>query len=151
MSDADIDRLRRGGHDPVKIYAAYAAAAAHKGQPTVILAQTKKGYGMGSWGQGKMTTHQQKKLDDEALMAFRDRFALPLTDAQVESLALLQAGRRYAGDEVPAGPAHARSAATCRRGRASRRSCPRRRSRHSPRASRARTIASSRPPWSSSR
>jgi pyruvate dehydrogenase E1 component len=86
MTDADIDRLRRGGHDPVKIYAAYHAAATHKGQPTVILAQTKKGYGMGSWGQGKMTTHQQKKLDVEALKSFRDRFALPLTDAQVEAI-----------------------------------------------------------------
>ncbi|MFO1318925.1 MAG: alpha-ketoglutarate dehydrogenase [Burkholderiales bacterium] len=82
MSDEDIDRLRRGGHDPIKIYAAYHAAVNHKGQPTVILAQTKKGFGMGHWGQGKMTTHQQKKLDDEALLAFRDRFALPLTDEQ---------------------------------------------------------------------
>src|SRR2546422_3229855 len=78
MSDADIDRLRRGGHDPVKIYAAYRAAAEHAGQPTVILAKTKKGYGMGLWGQGKMGTHQQKKLDDAALKEFRDRFALPL-------------------------------------------------------------------------
>lgn len=86
MSDEDIDRLRRGGHDPVKIYAAYHAAVHHRGQPTVILAQTKKGYGMGHWGQGKMTTHQQKKLDDEALLAFRDRFALPLTDQQVTQL-----------------------------------------------------------------
>jgi pyruvate dehydrogenase E1 component len=86
MSDADIDRLRRGGHDPVKIYAAYHAAMHHKGQPTVILAQTKKGYGMGHWGQGKMTTHQQKKLDDEALMAFRDRFSLPLSDEQVTKI-----------------------------------------------------------------
>jgi len=86
MSDADIDRLRRGGHDPVKIYAAYRAAADHKGQPTVILAKTKKGYGMGHWGQGKMGTHQQKKLDDEALRAFRDRFALPLSDGDVEQV-----------------------------------------------------------------
>ena len=86
MSDEDIDRLRRGGHDPLKIYAAYHAAVNHKGQPTVILAQTKKGYGMGHWGQGKMTTHQQKKLDDEALLAFRDRFSLPLSDAQVTQL-----------------------------------------------------------------
>ena len=86
MSDDDIDRLRRGGHDPVKIYAAYHAAMNHKGQPTVILAQTKKGYGMGVWGQGKMTTHQQKKLDDEALIAFRDRFSLPLSDEQVTKL-----------------------------------------------------------------
>jgi pyruvate dehydrogenase E1 component len=86
MSDEDIDRLRRGGHDPVKIYAAYHTAARHRGQPTVVLAQTKKGYGMGHWGQGKMTTHQQKKLDDEALKSFRDRFALPLSDEDVEQL-----------------------------------------------------------------
>jgi len=84
LSDADIDRLRRGGHDPVKIYAAYRAAVGHQGQPTVILAKTKKGYGMGHWGQGKMGTHQQKKLDDEALRAFRDRFALPLSDEDLE-------------------------------------------------------------------
>jgi pyruvate dehydrogenase E1 component len=86
MSDDDIDRLRRGGHDPVKIYAAYQAAAHHKGQPTVILAKTKKGYGMGLWGQGKMGTHQQKKPDDEALREFRDRFALPLSDDDVAQL-----------------------------------------------------------------
>ena len=93
MSDADIDRLRRGGHDPVKTYAAYHAASRHKGQPTVILAKTKKGYGMGLSGQGKMGTHQQKKLDDEALRAFRDRFALPLSDDDVAS-ALLPPGAR---------------------------------------------------------
>ena len=86
LSDADIDRLRRGGHDPVKIFAAYHAAVAHQGQPTVILAQTKKGYGMGSGGQGKMTTHQQKKLDDEALLAFRDRFNVPISDEDVTNL-----------------------------------------------------------------
>ena len=86
LTDDDIDRLKRGGHDPVKIYSAYHAAVNHKGQPTVILAQTKKGYGMGTWGQGKMGTHQQKKLDDEALKAFRDRFALPLSDEDVTGL-----------------------------------------------------------------
>jgi pyruvate dehydrogenase E1 component len=86
MSDDDIDRLKRGGHDPVKIHAAYHAAAKHEGRPTVILAQTKKGYGMGLWGQGKMGTHQQKKLDDDALKAFRDRFALPLSDEDVSEL-----------------------------------------------------------------
>jgi pyruvate dehydrogenase E1 component len=86
MSDDDIDRLRRGGHDPVKIHAAYDAAVRHRGQPTVILAQTKKGYGMGHWGQGKMTTHQQKKLDTEALAAFRDRFALALSDDDLEEV-----------------------------------------------------------------
>ena len=86
MSDADIDRLKRGGHDPVKIYAAYHAAVNHKGQPTVILAQTKKGYGMGHGGQGKMGAHQQKKLEDEALLSFRDRFALPLSDDDVTNV-----------------------------------------------------------------
>jgi pyruvate dehydrogenase E1 component len=66
--------LKRGGHDLVKIHAAYAAAAAHRGQPTVILAQTKKGYGMGSAGQGRMTTRSQKKFDETDLIAFRNRF-----------------------------------------------------------------------------
>ncbi|WP_348748367.1 alpha-ketoglutarate dehydrogenase [Pseudomonas rhodesiae] len=86
MSDEQIDRLKRGGHDMVKIYAAYHAARRTKGKPTVILAQTKKGFGMGDAGQGKMTTHQQKKLDRAALIAFRNRFQLPLSDEQVASL-----------------------------------------------------------------
>jgi pyruvate dehydrogenase E1 component len=85
-SDDAIDRLRRGGHDIVKIHAAYHRAARHAGQPTVILAQTKKGFGMGEAGQGRMTTHQQKKLDVQALLAFRDRFALPITDADCAAL-----------------------------------------------------------------
>jgi pyruvate dehydrogenase E1 component len=85
LSDDDIDRLRRGGHDPVKIFSAYWHASRHTGQPTVILAKTKKGYGMGTTGQGRMTTHQHKKLDTQQLAEFRDRFALPLTDAQVEA------------------------------------------------------------------
>ena len=86
LTDEQIDRLRRGGHDMRKIHAAYHAALQHQGRPTVILAQTKKGFGMGKAGQGRMTTHQQKKLDREDLIEFRDRFGLPLTDAQVESL-----------------------------------------------------------------
>jgi pyruvate dehydrogenase E1 component len=86
MTDEQIDRLKRGGHDLVKIYAAYHAAANHQGQPTVILAHTKKGYGMGQAGQGKMTTHSQKKLDDDALIEYRNRFNLPLTDAQATTL-----------------------------------------------------------------
>jgi len=85
LSDDDIDRLRRGGHDPVKIFSAYWHAARHTGQPTVILAKTKKGYGMGTAGQGRMTTHQQKKLDAAELLAFRERFAVPLSDAQCEA------------------------------------------------------------------
>lgn len=86
MTDEQIDRLKRGGHDIVKIHAAYAAAAAYEGQPTVILAQTKKGYGMGSAGQGKMTTHSQKKLEREDLIAFRNHFNLPLSDDEAADL-----------------------------------------------------------------
>ena len=86
MSDDDIDRLKRGGHDFRKLYAAFDAAAKTKGRPTVILAKTKKGYGMGGAGESRMTAHQAKKLDVAALRAFRDRFALPLTDAQAEGL-----------------------------------------------------------------
>ncbi len=86
MSDEQIDRLKRGGHDIVKIHAAYHEATRTEGQPTVILAQTKKGYGMGGSGQGRMTTHQQKKLERDDLIAFRDRFDLPLTDEQAASL-----------------------------------------------------------------
>ena len=86
MSLAEIDALKRGGHDPRKLYAAFAAAAAHRGQPTVILAKTKKGYGMGRAGESRMTAHQEKKLDVDALLEFRDRFNLPLTDTQVTEL-----------------------------------------------------------------
>ncbi|HSV79168.1 MAG TPA: alpha-ketoglutarate dehydrogenase [Ramlibacter sp.] len=92
MTDEQIDRLKRGGHDLVKIHAAYDAAARHRGQPTVILAHTKKGYGMGTAGQGRMTTHSQKKLDETALLEFRNRFNLPLTDDQAKSLAFYKPG-----------------------------------------------------------
>jgi pyruvate dehydrogenase E1 component len=83
MSDEDIWRLNRGGHDAHKVYAAYHAAANHSGQPTVILAKTVKGYGMGPVGEGRMSTHQQKKLDDASIRAFRDRFKIPLADDQL--------------------------------------------------------------------
>jgi pyruvate dehydrogenase E1 component len=85
MSDEDIFRLNRGGHDPHKVYAAYAAAIRHKGQPTVILAKTVKGYGMGEAGEGQNTTHSQKKMDDSALRAFRDRFNIPIPDKDIGS------------------------------------------------------------------
>ncbi len=85
-SDDDIWRLNRGGHDPHKVYAAYHAATTHKGQPTVILAKTIKGYGMGESGEAQNISHQQKKMGTTSLMAFRDRFKLPLTDEQVEKL-----------------------------------------------------------------
>jgi pyruvate dehydrogenase E1 component len=83
MSDDEIWALNRGGLDAQKVYAAYAEASRHAGQPTVILAKTIKGYGMGTAGEGQNITHQQKKMNEEALMAFRDRFELPLTDEQV--------------------------------------------------------------------
>ncbi|MEZ5652449.1 MAG: pyruvate dehydrogenase (acetyl-transferring), homodimeric type [Burkholderiaceae bacterium] len=86
MSDREIDALKRGGHDLRKLYAAFAAAREHRGQPTVILAKTKKGYGMGGAGESRMTAHQAKKLDLDALRAYRDRFQLPLSDEALERL-----------------------------------------------------------------
>jgi len=114
LRDEDIDRLRRGGHDAVKIHAAFAAAVAHAGQPTVVLAKTMKGYGMGEAAQGRMTTHQAKKLDSAGLLAFRDRFALPMSDTDTQSLAFykpaddsaemryLLSRRRALGGSLPA-------------------------------------------------
>jgi len=90
MSPEQIDALKRGGHDLRKLYAAFAAARAHQGQPTVILAKTKKGYGMGGAGESRNTSHQQKKLDVESLLAFRDRFKLPLTNEAVARLSFLR-------------------------------------------------------------
>ncbi len=130
MSDADINALKRGGHDFKKLYAAFHAAKNHQGQPTVILAKTKKGYGMGGAGESKMTAHQAKKLDVDALLAFRDRFNLPLSDAEVTDLTFyrptddspemrylharrealggfLPARRRNATTPMPARPKHA--------------------------------------------
>ncbi len=114
MSAREIDALKRGGHDFRKLFAAFELAQATKGRPTVILAKTKKGYGMGGAGESRMTAHQTKKLDIEALRAFRDRFSLPLTDVQVENvafyrppddsaeLAYLQERRRALGGYLPA-------------------------------------------------
>ena len=86
MSDEEIWRLNRGGHDPHKVYAAYAAAMSHKGQPTVILAKTVKGFGLGKGGEGQMVAHQQKKLSEEDLRIFRDRFNIPVSDADIAGL-----------------------------------------------------------------
>jgi pyruvate dehydrogenase E1 component len=86
MSDDDIWRLNRGGHDPHKVYAAYAAAVKHAGQPTVILAKTVKGYGMGESGEGQNITHQQKKMGTSSVRAFRDRFKVPIPDDEVDAV-----------------------------------------------------------------
>src|SRR5690349_23448553 len=90
MSDDEIWALARGGHDPNKVYAAYAAAAKHKGQPTVILAKTVKGYGMGEAGEGQNITHQQKKMGENNLREFRDRFQLPIKDEQLAEVPFLR-------------------------------------------------------------
>ncbi len=83
MSDEEIWRLNRGGHDPLKVYAAYDAASTHKGGPTIILAKTIKGYGMGTAGEGRNIAHQQKKMDFEEIKAFRDRFNIPISDSKL--------------------------------------------------------------------
>ena len=101
MSDEDIWRLNRGGHDPHKVFAAFDAATKHEGQPTVILAKTIKGYGMGHVGQAKNPTHQQKKLELDSIREFRDRFAIPIPDDQLADLPYF-AGGRFARNEVPA-------------------------------------------------
>ncbi len=92
MTDDEVWQLRRGGHDPVKIYAAYAAAVAHKGQPTVILAKTVKGYGMGAAGEGMNITHQAKHMNLPALKAFRDRFKIPVPDDQLAEVPFYHPG-----------------------------------------------------------
>jgi pyruvate dehydrogenase E1 component len=86
MDDKDIWKLNRGGHDPHKVYAAYHSAMQNKGSPTIILAKTIKGYGMGKSGESINTTHQQKKLDEKDLLYYRDRFDVPLTDQQVKNI-----------------------------------------------------------------
>ena len=86
LTDEQISRLNRGGHDPYKVYAAYAAAVEHKGQPTVILAKTVKGYGLGLAGEAQNFTHSVKKLDTEALREFRDRFDIPINDTDLEAI-----------------------------------------------------------------
>jgi pyruvate dehydrogenase E1 component len=85
-TDEQLHKLRRGGHDPEKIYAAYQAAVAHEGAPTVILAKTIKGYGLGEAGEGRNVTHQQKKLNEEELRHFRSRFGIPIPDAQIAKM-----------------------------------------------------------------
>jgi pyruvate dehydrogenase E1 component len=86
LTDQDLQKLTRGGHDPVKVYAAYKAATEHKGQPTVILAKTVKGYGMGAAGEGRNVAHNTKKVAEEIRLQFRKRFSLPLTDEQIHNI-----------------------------------------------------------------
>lgn len=90
MSDDDIWRLNRGGHDPHKIYSAFSAAVRHKGQPTVLLVKTIKGFGMGKVAEGRNTAHQTKKLDDQVIKEFRDRFGIPVSDAELPEVPFLK-------------------------------------------------------------
>src|SRR3982074_3013360 len=83
LSDDQLKKMTLGGHDPIKVYNAYKAAVEHKGSPTVILARTIKGYGLGEAGEGKNITHQQKKMNEEELRAFRTRFGIPISDAEI--------------------------------------------------------------------
>jgi pyruvate dehydrogenase E1 component len=112
-SDEELRNLRRGGHDPVKVYAAFKSAVEHEGSPTVILAKTVKGYGLGEAGEGKNVTHQQKKLTDDELRFFRDRFEIPIADKDLhespfymppensEEIQYLREHRRLLGGPVP--------------------------------------------------
>ena len=86
FTDNELKKLRLGGHDPAKVYSAFASAVAHRGAPTVVLARTIKGYGLGEGGEGRNVTHQQKKLNEDELRAFRDRFHIPLSDEQIADL-----------------------------------------------------------------
>ena len=114
LSDEQLEKLRRGGHDPEKVYAAYKAAVEHTGSPTVILAKTVKGYGLGEAGEGKNITHQQKKLNEDELRAFRTRFGIPISDEKVaeapfykpppesQEMQYLHARREELGGYIPA-------------------------------------------------
>ena len=114
ISDDQLERMRRGGHDPEKVYAAYKAAVEHSGQPTVVLAHTIKGYGLGEAGEGRNVTHNQKKLNEEELREFRSRFGIPISDADVanapfyrppensEEMKYVRARREELGGPVPA-------------------------------------------------
>jgi pyruvate dehydrogenase E1 component len=116
LSDEKLKKLRRGGHDPEKVYAAYAAAMKCHGKPTVIIAKTIKGYGLGEVGEGRNVTHQQKKLNEEELRAFRSRFGIPISDDEVakapfyrpsensEEIRYLRERRAALGGYVPSRP-----------------------------------------------
>ncbi len=115
-SDERLERMRRGGHDPEKVFTAYKAAIEHQGQPTVILAKTIKGYGLGEAGEGRNVTHQQKKLNEEELREFRSRFGIPISDEDIANapfyrppedsveMKYLKARRKELGGPIPSRP-----------------------------------------------
>ena len=103
LSDDQLKKMTLGGHDPIKVYNAYKAAVEHKGAPTVILARTIKGYGLGEAGEGKNITHQQKKMNEEELRAFRTRFGIPISDAEISQTPFYRPAEDSVEIEVPAG------------------------------------------------
>ena len=103
LSDEQLSRMRLGGHDPIKVHAAYKAAIEHKGAPTVILAKTIKGYGLGEAGEGKNITHQQKKLNEDELRMFRSRFGIPIRGRRTARRAVLSSRGRQSGNPLHAG------------------------------------------------
>src|SRR5436309_14372150 len=105
MSDDQVWELTRGGHDARKVYAGYKAATEHKGQPTVILAKTVKGYGMGESGEGQMIAHQAKKMTQDSLKQFRDRFQIPVPDDKIAEMPFIS---------LPAGSPEANYLKECR-------------------------------------
>ena len=124
LSDDQLKKMTLGGHDPIKVYNAFKAAVEHKGAPTVILARTIKGYGLGEAGEGKNITHQQKKLNEEELRAFRTRFGVPISDAEIAPHALLSSDRRQRSKPATCASAVRRSAATSRPARCAARLLP---------------------------
>ncbi len=104
LPDEALRRLRLGGHDPRKVYAAYKAAFEHKGRPTVILARTIKGYGLGEAGEGKNVTHQQKKLNEDELREFRSRFGIPLSDEDVNEVPFYRPAEDSEEMQLPQSP-----------------------------------------------
>ena len=125
MTDEQLAKLKRGGHDPEKVYAAYKAAVEHKGSPTVILAHTIKGYGLGEAGEGKNIAHQAKKIDAKHLLEFRNRFGLTVPDEARQQGRLLQAAGGLRGDSRISRSTARRSAAPCRRAWSTVRRCRR--------------------------
>ena len=102
LSDDQLKKMTLGGHDPIKVYNAYKAAVEHKGAPTVILARTIKGYGLGEAGEGKNITHQQKKMNEEELRAFRTRFGIPVSDAEIGDTPFYRPAEDSIETQVPA-------------------------------------------------
>ena len=125
LSDEQLKMLRRGGHDTAKVYAAYKAAVEHKGQPTVILAHTIKGYGLGEAGEGRNITHQQKKMNEADLRTFRTRFGIPISDDELRTRRSIGRPTTAPSSSICASAAR-RWAASCRHGRCASNRCMRR-------------------------